>query len=189
MKKLLLAALMAVQGFITYALVMDPGPAPKTVLAQALNETDIKSEMARERKQKQYDQAKKLVVSVITHHGCGTDYADVAARAAVDYGVPARIMGASMVVESTCNPKAINKVSGDYGLYQINHKFHPQYTIAELMNPVRNSQIAAGILRKLIREAGLVEGLHRYNGLGTVEHPTGLEYANHVMRIAGYAST
>lgn len=182
MKKLLLAALMAVQGFISYTLLMDPGPAPKTVLAQAFTEADIKNQMEMEKKQKQYDRAEKQVISVIRRHGCGNDYAALTARAAVDYGVPARILAATMVGESTCDPTKISS-TGDVGLMQVNARIH-RYSVKQLLDPVFNMKVGGRFLASCIHRFGLVEGLHHYNGLG---NPTN-EYANHIMRIAGYAT-
>lgn len=182
MKKLLLAALMLLQVVITYSLVMNPGPAPKTVLAKAFTPADVKNQIEAERKQKQYDQAEKIVVSVIKRHGCGTEYASLTAHAAVDFRVPARVIAATMVVESSCDPTRISK-TGDVGLMQVNARIH-HFSVKQLLNPVFNVKVGGRFLASCIHQFGIVEGLHHYNGLG---NPTN-EYADHVMRVAGYVN-
>lgn len=47
------------------------------------------------------------------------------------------------LAESTGNPSAHNPTNEDsWGLWQINRRAHPQYSVAELMDPLTNAQVA-----------------------------------------------
>ena len=182
MKKLLLTALVAVQSLITYSVILDPGPMPKTVPAHALTEADIKDQIVQEQKQKQYDAAEEVAARVMKRYGLDDEFAELAGRAAVDERIPARLVAAVMIAESSCNPTLISRTQ-DVGLMQVNRRIWKMPT-AKLLNPALNVKFATHrILAPLVHTYGVREGLHRYNGLGGNG-----SYSDRVMRIAGYAT-
>ena len=58
---------------------------------------------------------------------------------------------AIMDVESTFRLQTISP-TGDYGLMQINHKSHPEYSTEELLDPYRNITIGVGIYAELVHK-------------------------------------
>ncbi len=182
MKKLLLTVLMLFQGVITYSVIMNPGQAPRTVLAKAFTTTDVKNQIEAEKKQVQYDAAEETAAKVMKHHGCDDEFAELVGHASVDERLPAKLVAAVMVAESSCRPDMISPTQ-DVGLMQVNRKVWKAST-DKLLNPVYNVQFAVHrILAPLVHTYGIREGLHRYNGLGGDG-----SYSAHVMKIAGYAT-
>ena len=187
MKTLLLAVLMLFQGVITYSLVMDPGPAPKTVLAKAFTPTDIKNQIEREEKQKQYDQAEEVAARVMKRHGCDDEFAELVGRTAVDERISARLVAAVMVLESTCKPGAVSPSDG-VGLMQVVPRMW-HVSKKALKDPAFNVRFATHrILAPFVHAYGIREGLHHYNGLGVGCSACSDDYPERVMRIAGYAT-
>jgi len=187
MKKLLLTALVATQSLIMYSVMLDLGPTPKTVLAHALTENDIREQIAQEQKQMQYDVAEEVAAKVMRHHGCNDEFAELVGRAAVDEHLPARLIAAVMVIESTCNAHAISHADG-IGLMQVVPKiWHIQRN--KLLDPVFNVRFATSrILVPFVRVYGIREGLHHYNGMGVGCSACSKDYPERVMRIAGYTT-
>ena len=138
----------------------------------------INSVWERERREKQYAEAVRQVRQVFRANGCSDRYADPVGRAAVDSHLPARIVGSLVYVESSCNPKAISP-AGAVGILQINPRVW-RHSRSELQDPETNIRIGTAILHRYVKESGLREGLHRYNGLGDPSD----EYSNRILELA-----
>jgi len=63
----------------------------------------------------------------------------------IKYNIPDWIWKPIMNTESGGNPKDafITSKESSYGLFQINKKAHPEYSINDLLDPVKNAEIAA----------------------------------------------
>jgi soluble lytic murein transglycosylase-like protein len=121
----------------------------------------------------------KTVEAVFRHNGCGTKFADLVARVAVEEGLNPRVLAGLIFVESSCNPAAVSEC-GAIGLTQVEPKVWHQ-SRHSLFDPEHNVRTGAHILATMIHQHGLVSGLHHYNGLG---NPT-QEYAMRVLHAAG----
>jgi len=163
------------------ALAADLTPSPKLTV-QAPTPASIQADIIHERKLRQYVIAEKAALSVFRRHAQCNQFAGLVGERSVETGLPARILAAVAIVESSCNPNAVSP-TGDYGLFQVNAKAH-HVSPKVLLDPAKNARIASEFLRALIRQYGAVEGLHRYNGLG---NPTNA-YADRVFQVAGYKS-
>lgn len=188
--KTVIAVLMLLQGTVVGALAsMDLGPAPKTVLAKALTPADVERQLEQEQKQLRYDAAENAAAAVMRRYrGCSDgEFAELIGHASVDEHIPARILAAVMIVESTCNPNAVSK-SEAIGLMQVVPRVW-RVPKAQLTNPTFNVGFAAhNILAPMIRMHGIREGLHHYNGMGVGCSACDGEFPEKVMRIAGYAT-
>lgn len=113
------------------------------------------------------------------------DLARMISRYAARTRVPARILAAVIVKESSCNPFAVSH-KGAIGLTQL-HSFTwcPVYD-CELVNPFErksNIEIGAQILRLYYEDTGDWKlALRKYNGKGEET----LEFASAVMKLAAY---
>jgi hypothetical protein len=146
-------------------------------------EASIRADIQAEKLQRQYDLAENQADRVFSKVGCTTEFSELVAHAAVDERLPARLIAAVVVTESTCDPSKISRTQ-DVGLMQVNRKVWKVST-AKLLNPAFNVKFAAHhILAPLVHTYGIREGLHRYNGLGNPSN----EYSEKVMRIAGFQS-
>jgi len=167
------AALLALAIF-----AVSPGQEPPAIKVAAPTPESIKAEVIREQKQALYDQAEEVASRVMVKHGCDDQFAELVAHAAVDRRLPARIVAAVVVAESTCNPNAANH--GDCGLMQVNARIW-NMSCQVLKDPVTNVTKATQILAACVHKAGGIrEGLHRYNGL---DKPAD-QYADKVFSIA-----
>ncbi len=185
MRKLLLIALLTIQSLVTYSLVINDGPTPKTILAHAFTPTEVKQQMEQEKKQIKYDAAENVAARVLRRHGCNDEFAEVIGHAAVDEGLNPRVVAAVTIVESTCNPNA--RSHDAVGLMQVSPKtWH--YTVKDLLNPAFNVTHATRILANYVHRFGLEEGLHHYNGLGVGCGACDDQYVGKVLRAAGYTT-
>lgn len=125
-------------------------------------------------------------------NGCATvlDMVVRVARAATERNIPAEIALGVVLKESQFNPQAVNRRSGDYGLMQVNYRWH-QDKVAnrqELLDPDVNIDVGMSILRDYAtRERGnWARTLRRYNGLGGKnDYPAEvLGLAAHIRQIA-----
>src|SRR5208282_3755008 len=98
-------------------------------------------------------------------NGCRVDYAELTGKFAVDLGISSRILAGLIFIESSCRPNVESKTH-DVGLMQVHYTLYRQYTKDQLRDPELNMKVGCGILKGYIKQYGLVEGLHRYNGLG-----------------------
>ena len=160
-------------------MMTDYSPAPPRLAVQAPTPETVKAGIQLEKKMKQIKIATDQALVVFKHHNECRPFASLVGEQAVEEHIPARVFAAMAVIESTCNPAMVSSTK-DYGVWQINAKYHP-YPIQVLKDPRKNAAIAAHFLRRCINEAGSVEeGLHRYNGLG---RPAG-EYSGAVLAVA-----
>lgn len=177
--------------------VMDFNPPPPKVCVKGASEAQIKEQYQNEQKSRaarlkreRADRIKAYAIQVQTaaaravyrHHGCADVYSVLTGRAAHEFRVPARVLAAVAVVESGCNPNAVSG-RNSIGFMQINPRVWGHET--ELTDAEFNIRLGAKILSSYIRGYGLVEGLHRYNGLGSKRHPTGLDYPIKVLAVGG----
>lgn len=91
-------------------------------------------------------------------------YAKLVGAAAIDSGLPPRIVAAVVFVESSCNPTAVS-TEGAIGLMQVSPKLYKQNR-NKLRDPEYNLRLGTKILAGYVHTYGLQEGLHHYNGLG-----------------------
>jgi len=172
---LILSASMA---FAQHYIPDDPKPI-KPIAPTAPTEQTLKEGMYLEQLNERYAYAADTARMVYRRNHCRSDFAIETGRAAVDYGVSARVLAALVFVESSCNPNAVSN-RDSVGLCQINPLVH-KFSQTELKNPNRNLRIGAAILAEYVQKFGLKEGLHHYNGLGAPEG----EYSNKVLTAAG----
>ena len=83
---------------------------PESIKVVAPTEQTLKEEMRHERLDRQYEHAATTARMVYRRVGCRPTFAVETGRAAVDYGIPARILAALVFVESSCNPNAVSTV-------------------------------------------------------------------------------
>lgn len=152
---------------------------PEPIKVKAPTEQNLKEEMKHERREREYKRSTAAARLVYRRVGCRPTFAVETGRAAVDFGVSARVLAALVFVESSCNPNATSD-RASVGLCQVNPLVW-HYSNAELKNPNRNLRIGASILANYVHKFGLKEGLHHYNGLGAPEG----EYSNKILTTAG----
>jgi soluble lytic murein transglycosylase-like protein len=101
---------------------------------------------------------------------------------ALQYGVDPQVAISVAAVESQFNPNVIG-ITGDVGVFQLNPKSFPQYTIKQLKDPKLNIQLGVKYLAKMKKECKYKYGLNWltcYN-MGpkkarTVKHPSLYKY-------------
>jgi hypothetical protein len=123
----------------------------------------------------------------------GCDNADpslinLVAQEAVRAHVPAKVLAATVAVESGCNAMAISK-AGAVGLTQVVPKVHKAnfdfVNKYNLLNPKDNIHVGAAILAGYIGQYGLANGVHHYNGMGTGCDYCDAMYSNKILTLAG----
>lgn len=135
-------------------------------------------EWDRAQEQAKVERDAKAANEVFTRFGCGwEDLSLLTARYSRAKKLPVRVVAATVAVESSCRPDAISP-KGAIGLLQINEKVWK--TGEDLTDPETNMKWGTQILSDYVRQYGLVEGLHRYNGMG---NPTD-EYSTKVLQIS-----
>jgi len=154
--------------------------APAPISVQAMTEKSIKKEAKYERKLRAYHRATVAARNTYRRLGCNPQYADLTGQIAVDFELSPRLLAGVVFVESSCRPSVVSE-RGSVGLTGVNARVW-HYTRAELKNPRRNLEAGARILSAYIRMFGVVEGLHRYNGLGNHTN----SYAAKVYTAAGF---
>jgi len=158
-----------------------PGPQPshsRFANSERLTPEKMNSIREREHREKQYAVAEIQARRVLVANGCADTYAKPIARAATDSHLPSRVVAAMVFVESSCNPLAVSP-AGARGLAQINPRVW-HHSVRELQDPETNIRIGTAILHRYVRESGLREGLHRFNGLGNASNT----YADRVLEVA-----
>src|SRR6266704_1876874 len=152
---------------------------PKPIKIQLPTEQSIRKEMKHEQLEKQYLRAAATARAIYHRNGCRSTFAIETGRAAIDYGVPPRILAALVFVESSCNSSATSR-DGSIGLTQPNTRVW-KFTKAQLLNPEFNLRAGASILASNVRRYGLKQGLHAYNGFGNKTD----DYSTKVLTAAG----
>jgi soluble lytic murein transglycosylase-like protein len=156
-----------------------PGNTPSTSqFAKPLTPEEMDATREQEFLQEQYASAEREVDQIFRAYGCSSRYAATVGKAAVDNHLPARVVGSLVYVESSCNPEAISP-RGAVGLMQINQRVW-HLSRRELQDPETNVRIGTAIFHRYVKESGLREGLHRYNGLGDPSD----DYSNRVLELA-----
>jgi hypothetical protein len=114
---------------------------------------------------------------------CNANAADILAKcrplaepihlAATEHRVPVLLLTALVFAESSCDPTKVNPVSGAIGASQLLITgAGAGYTKVELLDPWRNTMIAAAYLATWKRKCGSWRGAVRvYNGLGKCRGP------------------
>lgn len=110
------------------------------------------------------------------------------AKEALRVGLDARILAATVAVESSCNQYATSS-KGAIGLMQVvprtwksAYDFEHKYN---LLNAEDNIQVGAAILAGYIKSYGVPSGLHHYNGLGISCDVCDSGYADKIVALAG----
>lgn len=179
MKRALLAIPLAV-----FVVSNMPGPTPPLPMFVPLTPSAIDAQLAAEQKQVQYDEAEEVAAKIFRRECSDDQYAEFTAHGAVDNKLPVRVVSALIVVESTCRSNVVSS-EGAVGLMQVVPRVW-HVPAEQLKDPETNIRKGTAILASYTRAHGLVEGLHRYNGLGVDCSTCDGEYSNKVLLIAGY---
>lgn len=112
------------------------------------------------------------------------DLVSEVADQATAHGVDPRIAAALIAVESGCDSFAVSN-RGAIGLAQVmpriwNGRF--DFTKTNLFNRHENLRVGMTILGESIFQYGVVDGLHRYNGLGAGGDA---QYVEKILKLAG----
>lgn len=143
-----------------------PTPKPRILAATPLTPRQI-----------EYQVAEQAAAQVLTVNGCTDEWAVPVGHAAIDFGLPPRVLAGLVFVESSCNSEAVSP-KGAIGLTQVNPRVW-HYSRRQLQDPYENIRVGTQILAGYVRPYGLRGGLHRYNGLGDDG-----SYGAHVMQAA-----
>lgn len=115
--------------------------------------------------------------------GCGDwELAKLTAHWAARRGLPPRVVAAQVVIESTCNPRAVSH-DGSVGLMQVRVKiWQREFGLKpdDMLDAGRSLEVGTEILRRLVARHGLRKGLERYNGRGERAR----RYSKKVLRLA-----
>lgn len=124
--------------------------------------------------------------------GCTNADADLiqaTSTAAINAGIPSRLLAAVVAVESACNPLAVSQ-RNSLGLTQVNVKvWKSKYDFAgkdNPLNPTANLRMGSKILADLITQHGRRQALQMYLGTGTDDgNITPGSYAAKILTLAG----
>lgn len=107
--------------------------------------------------------------------------------AALKYGVSPEIAISVAAVESQFNPNVIG-ITHDIGVFQLNPKSFPEYTKAQLLDPITNIDLGVKYLAKVKKECNHQEGitwLTCFNagkrGAKKIKHPTLFPYVKKIV--------
>ena len=165
-----------------YLWSVSPGQVAPPVPIQAPSAAQITRYMAQDRLQAQYRQAEATLARQFKAEGCSDQYAGLAAEAAVDNHLPPRSRRCPDISSSrAADQTPYLPRRGDRAHAGIAQNMAPMEPGA-LRSPQTNIQAGTLILASYVRESGLREGLHRFNGLGDPNQ----DYSDRVMQVAGY---
>jgi soluble lytic murein transglycosylase-like protein len=139
-------------------------PVPR-IEVRPFSAEQISQQVKQEHLDLQYLRAAQIARSVYRQNGCKVDYAELTGKFAVDLGISPRIIAGLVFTESSCRPD-VESPTHDIGLMQVHYPLYRTYTREQLKSPELNMRVGCGILKGYIKQYGLQEGLHRYNGLG-----------------------
>lgn len=169
-------------GLLIGQAVNEPGPKPARIVTVEQTTNSIHEEFERETRQKNFLSEVRIARFVYRKHGCTGSLAELTAQNAIDRGLPARLVAAVVVVESTCRSQVVS-LEGAVGLMQIGKVWRvPKW---KLKDPAFNLAKGTEILAHYIRPYGIREGLHHYNGLGIGCAACDAGYADKVLLVAG----
>jgi len=165
---------------ISFLFQQPPAPRPINIVpvTEAQIKQGIKNEQAAKLQAKRINRAVAAARAVYRANGCRDTYSEITGRTAYEYGLSPRLLAAVVFIESTCRPNAVSG-RNSVGLMQVNPRVWGH--AKDLKDPARNLRIGASILASYIRQFGLVEGLHHYNGYSDVHEHT---YVNKVLTTA-----
>jgi soluble lytic murein transglycosylase-like protein len=174
-------SLIVIAGYVVLGVsfLFQQPPAPRPINVVPVTEAQIKESVKYERqvklRTKRINKAIAAARMVYRANGCRDTYSEITGRTAYEYGLSPRLLAAVVFIESGCRANAVSG-RNSVGLLQVNPRVWGH--TKELKDPVRNLQIGAAILASYIRQFGLVEGLHHYNGYSEVHEHT---YVNKVL--------
>ena len=140
-------------------------PLPPHIVVRPLTVDDLKELQRQELLAKRYARAAQIARSIFRLNGCKRDYSALTGKAAVDMDISPRLLAGLIYVESSCNPLA-ESPTRDIGLMQIHYPLYRAHTRQEYFDPAVNIATGCPILKGYIKQYGLQEGLHAYNGFG-----------------------
>jgi hypothetical protein len=140
-------------------------PPTPTIEVRPYSAEYISQQARQEKLDLQYRRAAQIARSVYRENGCRVDYAELTGKFAVDIGISSRVLAGLIFTESSCRPNAESQTH-DIGLMQVHYTLYRQYTKEQLTDPETNMRVGCGILKGYIKQYGLAEGLHHYNGMG-----------------------
>ena len=122
--------------------------------------------------------------AVLAGFACGEEIPRSVARNAHAHNLPARLVAAQILVESSCQPSVVSP-AGATGLMQVMPTVWKQYSRQELMNPEKNIAAGTKILGQYCGQAGSYRGgLRLYFGATAGSDQADI-YADKVLAIAG----
>lgn len=125
---------------------------------------DIDRARAEEKERKAVQSEARAAREVFVRFGCGwEDLSLLTARYSHAHRLPAKIVAAQIVAESSCRPDVVSS-AGAVGLMQIRDSVWR--TGENLRDPETNVRVGTSILARYVKQYGLKEGLHAYNGFG-----------------------
>jgi Transglycosylase SLT domain len=170
-------------GLLLAQVVSEPGPRPTHIMAGAQTQDSIQSEFRRETQEKIFRAEVVIARSVYRRHGCSGSLAELTAENAMRRGLPARLVAAVVVVESTCRAQVVSG-EGAVGLMQVSPLVW-RVPKSRLKDPAFNLSKGTEILANFVRPYGIREGLHHYNGMGVGCSACDLGYVDKVLGVAG----
>lgn len=152
---------------------------PEPIKIVPVTEAQIKEGVKNDKQAKIHAKAIKRATAaareVYRRNGCSDSFSDLTGRTAYESGLSPRLLAAVVFVESSCRPDAVSG-RDSIGLMQVNPKIWGHRK--DLKDPEKNMKLGASILASYIRQFGIIEGLHHYNGYSEIhEH----SYVNKVL--------
>lgn len=107
---------------------------------------------------------------------------------ALQYGIDPQVAVSVAAVESQFRPSIIG-ITGDVGIFQLNPKSFPQYSVEQLKNPKLNIELGIKYLAKMKKECNHKEGINwlvcwNYGARNAkkVKHPELFPYTKKIAR-------
>lgn len=157
---------------------------PPKVPVKAFTPEDFKRFQKMEKEQEETRRDIRTAEKIFSTFGCRSDQLPVlTTQAARKQHLSVRIVAAVVVVESSCQSRAVSP-RGAVGLMQVSpHLWH--MSRVSLMDPETNINKGTEILARYEREYGTRDGFRHYFGLGPDDGEiTCDDYANRVMHVA-----
>ena len=183
-KTLILAFLLSTLGggLVVLQASYEPGPHPAKLTVRAQTSQSLTLQLRVEHVEKEIKRQAKIARMLYLAHGCTDTYAELTARTAYKVGLPVRLITSVVIVESTCRPRIVSS-EGAVGLMQVGRVWH--VSRLQLQDPAFNLMIGSRILAQDIRQYGVREGLHHYNGMGVDCASCDGGYPEKVLLVAG----
>lgn len=166
--------LIAFTSLLVLTFIIWRGPIPESH-ARAFGPKDLNQFNIINNKQKEYKRGADVARKLYRPYQCSSDLNFKTAKSAIDSHLPARLVAAVVIVESSCRSDAVSS-TGAIGLMQISKIHH--VSRKNLLDPTTNLRIGSKILASNIHRFGLHDGIKFY-GPGTDQ------YAEKVLTLAG----